>query len=138
MNLTIYKTKEINGETKPTAEVDYILNVDKLVLHTMSTIELFNIIDIDNLTMILSFISNAGDKEKKDKKDSKELVSMLVPVYKLIKEHTDDILNFIYEVLISNDYKITSAQVRTIKPSEQVQLLMLIFRLLGEEFGLSI
>lgn len=135
MDLTIYKTRIVNGKTKATPEVDFTLNVNKIVLHTMSTIELFNIIDVEDLNMVLSFISKFTDKENDNKK---EVVNMLVPIYTILKNHKDDILNFIYEVLIDNNYNITLDQLKTVSPSELVCLLLAIFRILGTEFGYTL
>lgn len=138
MNLTIYKLKDEKGELIATPDIDFTLHVNEnLVIHAMSTVKLFNIITMKDLEMILDFISSTDLLTKGEKVDNKKYISMVPAIYSIISNHYNDIVDFIHSVLIYNNYNISVYQLYTASIKELVTILVCIFRLLGEQFGIT-
>ena len=123
MKLTIYKIKQVDGETFRTPDIECEYNIEKLNISSRALKKLFKIISKEEFNAILAQLSN---------KNYLAVVSLLKDV---VESDNDEIYYFIRHVLIESGYYLTCEQLLTAEPDDLVGLLTLMFRPYINKFG---
>ncbi len=116
MKLTIYKTKQIDGETFRTPDVECEYNIQELKISPQALKKLGKIISDDELNELLAKLA------------LNQYLPVITQLKSILTSDNDEIYNFIRHVVVESGPNITCEQLLTVDISEIVELLVLMFR----------
>lgn len=117
MKLTIYKTKDFEGEKVATRDIECEFNIEEVRISTKALKKLFKVIPKNDFNSIIASLGTGSITS-----------AVISQIYDILEDKNDELLFFVRYVLVENGYSMTSEQLMTTKPEEIINLLLLMFR----------